>query len=253
MVDSFRKSVPVIIVLVMAGSIMPVSGKGSTGLDDLATFSEKTMSTTEKNSARASYSKEYEEWSRAYLMGDMEQSDKALAKVLLSIKECESMTLLQRRALPRLLFADIPPGSKLKQVEVMDVFRQWLRVAGKTLGENHRFVGDGYSSLANYCESRKKFSEASNYRMNQYRIYKTAFGEKNQKTIGALYLAASNLYLARDFKAMEPVIKQAIKLSESANYKPGLKNSVRLYVALLKTTNRQKQAQVVASKYGMRL
>lgn len=231
----------------------PVVAKGDRGLDDFAKFSEKKSTKTNQSCASASFSKDYEDCCNYYLMGDFSRSDKSLSKVLLSLKDCESILTLQRRAVSRLLFADIPKGSKLKEVEIKTIFEQWLRVSKKTMGVNHRFVGDSYSSLANYYESKKQFDLAAKERMNQYRVFKIAKGDKSVRTLRALYLAANDMYRAKNYKQMEPTVKKVIRLSEQAKFQTGVKNSVRLYIALLKTTKRDKQAQIVAKKYGIRM
>ena len=246
-----RKFAGVVLVSCLITSFSPFPAScEDTGLDMMAIYAKK-HTVTQNDSAKASYSKDYETWSKAYLMGDMKHSDEALAKVLVSMKNCSSLLLLQRRAVSRLLFADIPKGSKLKEVQLKVVFAQWLRVAKKTLGENHRFVGDAYSSCANFSESRNQFSQAAEQRMNQYRVYRRAHGEKSFRTLRALYLSANDMYKAKKYKEMEPTVKKVIKLSEQANFKTGLRNSVQLYISLLKTTKRQKQAQIIAKKYGV--
>lgn len=242
----------VILGLVIASSSScfqsPSFARESRGLDDLAKFNV-SQSKDVKLSSQACYSKAFDKWLNFYLMGEFEKSDKAWAQVLLQIKAAQSSTPLMKRAVPRLLFADIPKGSPLKTVEIRKVFKQWVKVAKATMGVNHRFVGDAYASMANYYESQRIYRNAAMYRRKQTEVYKVCFGATNRRAIRALYYYAKNLFLGENFEKAELALKEAIKSSEKAKYSEGTRESVKLYLSLLRKTNRTQEAKRLTGKY----
>ena len=245
---SFKNVILSVFLLSVFGSADKASAGEKRGMDDLAMFAER-ISSTQDECDKATYSKDFSSWCNFYLSGEQEKSDRAWARVLKSVENSDSIILLQRKAATRLLFADIPKGSPIKKVELLDVFQHWLKVAKQTMGENHRFVGDAYASLANYYEGQKLFRNAAINRIRQFNVYNKALGSKNHNSIKALFFACKALYNARDYKTLEARLKQAIAMSESAKYSVGIRESVKLYITLLKQTNRASEAEALANKY----
>lgn len=225
-----------------------------TGFDVMTAVEENKSEDTQRID-KAILTKEFDEWLKFYMRGDLEKAKPYFWKLLDMLKDNRTLNHLQRRAAARIMFYDAKKGDKEGQGALIMVFKHWLNAIEEKLGPEHRFAGDINGSLGNYYETQKLFALAARYRKRQLSIYEKSFGKEDNDLYVPLLELSEDLLNQKKYSEAELVIKRCMT-NASQRFQPKTKNLVAapasLYARLLRETGRYDEGRKISRQYGLR-
>lgn len=219
---------------------------------DVMTAVEENKSQDMQRIDKAILTREFDQWLKLYMHGDVEKAKPYFWKLLESLKENRSLNHLQRRAAARVMFYEAKEGDKEGQGALIMVFKHWSQAIEEKLGPEHRFAGDINGSLANYYETQKLFALAARYRKKQLSIYEKSFGKESNDLYIPLLFLGEDLLNQKKYSEAEPVIKRGIVIGSHSKDRNFAAQQASLLLRLLRETGRHDEAQKVARQYGLR-
>lgn len=219
---------------------------------DVMTAVEENKSADLQRIDKAILTKEFDEWLKLYMQGDLEKAKPYFWKILEMLKENRSLNHLQRRAAARIMFYDAKAGDKEGQGALIIVFKHWSKAIEEKLGAEHRFAGDIAGSLANYYETQKLFALAARYRKKQLQIYEKSFGKEDNDLYTPLLGLSEDLLFQKKYSEAEPVIKRCLKIGSQVRKGDSVAHPAALYERLLRESGRYDEARKAARQFGLR-
>jgi len=219
---------------------------------DVMTAVEENKSQDMQRIDKAILTREFDEWLKLYMHGDVEKAKPYFWKLLDLLKENRSLNHLQRRAAARVMFYEAKEGDKEGQGALIMVFKHWSQAIEEKLGPEHRFAGDINGSLANYYETQKLFALAARYRKKQLSIYEKSFGKESNDLYVPLLFLGEDLLNQKKYSEAESVIKRGIVIGSHSKDRNFAAHQASLLLRLLREMGRHDEAQKVARQYGLR-
>lgn len=221
-----------------------------TGFDVMTAVEENKSDDTQRID-KALMTREFDEWLKFYMRGDLEKAKPYFWKILDMLKDNRSLNHMQRRAAARIMFYDPKEGDKDGQGSLIMVFKHWSSAIDEKLGPEHRFAGDIDGSLANYYETQKLFALAARYRKKQLQIYEKAFGTQDNDVYTPLLGLSEDLLFQKKYSEAEPVIKRCLAIGSRMKKGDSVSHPASLYSRLLRETGRFGEARKVSIQYGL--
>lgn len=181
---------------------------------------------------RVTRSRAYDDWFRFFIGGDKEKAIDAWGKLLGQMDDAHSCIMLQRMAGSRVAFSD---ASDSDSCSFLGLFGSWIKAARKRYGENHRFTGDAYSSMAGYYECEKKFLLAIPYRKRQLRCYERAAGSSQDDVLRVVTYLAVDLVKAHRFEQARPYVYRGLALGRKLGSQDRVQKLRSLQSSILRT------------------
>lgn len=219
---------------------------------DVMTAVEENKSQDLQRIDKAILTREFDQWLKLYMHGDMEKAKPYFWKVLDMLEVNRSLNHLQRRAAARIMFYDAKKGDKEGQGALIVVFKHWSQAIEEKLGPEHRFAGDVSGSLANYYETQKLFALAARYRKRQLSIYEKSFGKNSNDLYVPLLLLSEDLVNQKKYSEAEPVIKRCMGIGSHFKDKNFVAHPASILLRLLRESGRDEEARKAARQFGLR-
>ncbi len=220
--------------------------------DSLSLLTDATTYRLSKDAVaceKALYSKTSDQWLKAYMQGQNNEADLLWKKILVQVKDCESIDVLIDKLYYRVRFLPDESEEASARMAMVPFYTSLLNATEKAVGKDHRFCVQLIGYIAGHYEDIKNFKEAIVWRDKQLKVSQRVSGSKSHTVAHILFSEGRDYCSLRDYKNAEPLLLKSIAIAEKNRYPFILKNSLFAYGQLLCATNRKPQALALQAKY----
>lgn len=144
-------------------------------------------------------------WCTQFEHGQIAEADKTWNKILKECANREDISEVIENLNGRSLFAE-----DKKKINTEKVYLHLLVSTEKTLGKEHRFVGDICRFMARYADYRRDYKSELTYRLRDLNIHEKALGKDNRHAIEARFELGHLFMKMKDYAQAEPYLKRAV-------------------------------------------
>lgn len=252
---SFRSVVTIQIALtisVAATTEACASDKGSEVFNLLAGADKYRLSHDAVICEKAFFSKLGDLWINAYIQGRTSEADQLWHKLLVQVKDCESIGVLIDKLYYRLRFLPDEKTDDSEKMAMVPFYLNLLKSTEKAVGKEHRFCAELCGYLSSHGETTKDFKLAIKWRQKQLDVLKKVSRSSSWNVANTLFHLGYDYYMQHDYRSSEPLLLKSINIADKNRYQVILKQSVTQYCKLLRSTDRKSQALVLQAKYRSR-